>query len=162
VIRWFGTNTDIDEAREIREQLQRANTNLDQYAYSASHDLREPLRNVTVYSQLLERRYGQVLDRQGAEFLGSITDGAARMETLVTDLLTYADTGKPAQVPLELVDSGAVLNDVLSGMRAFSSQFAEFAKNTRLRPDRIFTKPRDYDQFMLLGGIVKDLLRPCR
>ncbi len=117
VVRWFGTNTDIHEAREIREQLQRANASLAQFAYSASHDLREPLRNVTIYSQLLGMRYSQVLDEQGTEFLGYITEGATRMESLVTDLLTYAESGKPLEEAVEPVDAEAVLKDVLAGLR---------------------------------------------
>lgn len=115
---WIGTNTDIHEAREVREQLKRANTHLAQFAYSASHDLREPLRNVAVYSQLLGRRYSQVLDAQGAEFLGYITEGATRMETLVDDLLAYAESGTTTSAPLERVDATAVLTDVLAGLKA--------------------------------------------
>lgn len=117
ITRWFGTNTDIHEAREVREQLQRANTHLAQFAYSASHDLREPLRNVAVYSQLLGKRYAHVLDAQGAEFLGYITEGATRMETLVADLLTYAESGTTSSEELEMVDSTAVLEDVLAGLK---------------------------------------------
>lgn len=118
VVRWLGTNTDIHEAREIREQLQRANANLAQFAYSASHDLREPLRNVTIYSQLLNRKYSPVLKGEGAEFLGYITEGATRMESLVTDLLAYAESGKASDVPLEEVSAQAVLKDVLAGLKS--------------------------------------------
>jgi PAS domain S-box-containing protein len=117
VVRWFGTHTDIHEAREIREQLQLANANLAQFAYSASHDLREPLRNVTVFSRLLGQRYGNVLEGQGTEFLGYITQGAIRMESLVTDLLAYAESGKPSDVALEAVDAEAVLKEVLSTLK---------------------------------------------
>jgi PAS domain S-box-containing protein len=117
VMRWFGTNTDIHDAREIREQLQRANANLAQFAYSASHDLREPLRNVTIYSGLLAKKYGEALQGDGIEFLGYITEGALRMDNLVTDLLTYAESGKPAEVAPEPVDTAAVLEEVISIMR---------------------------------------------
>jgi PAS domain S-box-containing protein len=117
VLRWFGTHTDIHDAREIREQLKRANHNLAQFAYSASHDLREPLRNVTIYSGLLSKRYAGTFDEQGTQFLGFVTEGAKRMETLVKDLLAYVESGKPSDGPVETVDAQAVLREVISILR---------------------------------------------
>jgi signal transduction histidine kinase len=85
--------TQLQQAKEALErsnaELRRANEDLNQFAYSASHDLKEPLRMVTVYSQLLQRRHGSALDQEGAEYLSYAIQGAKRMELLIQDLLTY-------------------------------------------------------------------------
>ena len=69
IVRWFGTCTDIDDQKKNEEALRRANSDLEQFAYSASHDLREPLRNVAIYTQLLEKRYGAEFTGDAKEYL---------------------------------------------------------------------------------------------
>ena len=86
---WIGSNTDIHEQKEKEEELRRANEDLQQFAYSASHDLQEPIRNVTIYSEIVARRYQAALDDEGKEFLGFLMDGGRRLSTLVDDLLAY-------------------------------------------------------------------------
>src|SRR5579871_2986138 len=75
------------EMRSRQEALIRANADLEQFAHSASHDLREPIRTISVYSELLTKRYGQSFDHKGQEFLEFIQSGVQRMETLLADLL---------------------------------------------------------------------------
>jgi len=75
------------EIRSRQEALLRANSDLEQFAHSASHDLREPIRSIGVYSDLLSRDYATSLDGRGGEFLGQIRSAARRMDTLLSDLL---------------------------------------------------------------------------
>ena len=96
-IRWVGTCTDIHGQMENAEQLLRANealqqsnSDLEQFAYAASHDLQEPLRMVAIYSQLLQQEYQDRLDEQARSYIGFAVNGARRMEALLKDLLFYS------------------------------------------------------------------------
>ncbi len=90
-------------------ELRRANEDLNQFAYSASHDLQEPLRMVSIYSQMLQRKYKAVLDSDANDYINYVVQGARRMEMLLKDLLDYTQVVDGVEEESEPVDSALVL-----------------------------------------------------
>jgi len=99
------------------EELARSNTELQQFAYVASHDLQEPLRMMASFAQLLAKRYKEHLDADANEFIDYIVDGAARMQRLINDLLSYSRVGRRAR-DFAPTDCAAVLRTVCANLRA--------------------------------------------
>ena len=117
IVKWFGTSTDIDDQKRTEHDLRQANADLEQFAYSASHDLQEPLRGIRIYSELLTSRYSAKLDGQALEFLQYLGQNALRMEMLVHDLLTYTQIGK-LESPYGDADANQALADTLANLKA--------------------------------------------
>jgi PAS domain S-box-containing protein len=115
----LGIQRDRAEQRSLEvavksRELERSNAELEQFAYVASHDLRQPLRTVSNYVSLLERRYAAKLDDDAREFIAFARDGARRMDQLIVDLLEYSRIGRKERpmvpVSLDQIVSHAVLN----------------------------------------------------
>ncbi|MCP5419508.1 MAG: HAMP domain-containing protein [Gammaproteobacteria bacterium] len=102
--------------REQAEQLERSNVELEQFAYVASHDLKEPLRMVASFCDLLQQRYSHQLDARAQRYIHYAVDGAQRMQTLISDLLMLARVGNQASPPTA-VDCQTLLQEVVSDLR---------------------------------------------
>jgi len=119
----IGTGLDITERRlaearlkRVHEELQRSNRELEQFAYVASHDLQEPLRMVSSYTQLLARRYEDKLDQDARDFIHYAVDGATRMQQLIQDLLTFSRVATRGQ-PSTRIHAQNVLENAISNLQ---------------------------------------------
>jgi PAS domain S-box-containing protein len=110
----LATQRRIERANEA---LRRSNAELEQFAYVASHDLQEPLRTITSFSQLLTSKYSGQLDSRAETYVRLINEGTGRMAQLLQDLLAFARVTSGAET-LVPVDTGAVLNVVLQDLHA--------------------------------------------
>ncbi|WP_254531325.1 PAS domain-containing sensor histidine kinase [Natrinema gelatinilyticum] len=115
-IRGVVTISDITERRAYQRKLEESNDRLEQFAYAASHDLQEPLRMVSSYLQLIDRRYGDELDEDGEEFLEFAINGADRMREMIDGLLKYSRVETRGD-PFEPIDMNVVLGDVLDDLQ---------------------------------------------
>jgi PAS domain S-box-containing protein len=110
------------EAEQALDQLRRANAELEQFAFVASHDLQEPLRTIAGFTDLLSRNYKGRLDASADEFITHITAGAGRMRALITDLLNYSRVVRDDVQPRAPVDMNAVM---LASLDNLSASMAE-------------------------------------
>ena len=99
------------------EELARSNRDLEQFAYVASHDLQEPLRMVSAYTQLLAERYRGKLDEQADKYINYAIDGATRMQELIQDLLRFSRVGRQEMV-LQSTDIRLVVEQAIVNLKA--------------------------------------------
>jgi signal transduction histidine kinase len=139
-------------AREA--ELQRSNTDLEQFAYIASHDLQEPLRMVSSYTQLLARRYQGKLDKEADEFIGFAVDGVSRMQLLINDLLTYSRVGRRGK-ELQPTESGTALERALKNLKLMIEDNEGSVTHDRL--PAVLADDRQLEQLFqnLVGNAIK-------
>ena len=150
------------EARELErrvalrtEELQRSNEDLQQFAYIASHDLKEPLRMISSYSSLLQRRYQGRLDPDADTYIEYIVDGVKRMGLLITDLLDYSRAGQTIDEQMVQVDPVPVLRGVLDNLKVTIADAGATVTHDRL--PTIAYDPMRLTQLLqnLIGNAVK-------
>lgn len=103
--------------REANEALRRSNADLEQFVYSASHDLQEPLRMVCAYSELLQARFGSQLGANGKEYLDYVLEGALRMERLLRDLRAFTQASTLDRKARAEAEADAALCAALANLR---------------------------------------------
>jgi two-component system CheB/CheR fusion protein len=127
----YGIVYDLTERRRIEQELKdlnrqlteraaelaASNAELERFAYVASHDLQEPLRMVGSFLELLEKKYKSQLDDTAAQYIRFAVDGAARMKTLIMDLLEYSRVGTNQDAFTD-TDMGGITNEVLNNLEA--------------------------------------------
>jgi len=103
-----------EELVKQKEELTRSNADLEAFAYAASHDLQEPLRNISGYLQILKRHHQEILGTEGNDYIDRAINGATRMRTLINDLLTYSRIGGRSN--LKPTDCQAVCSEALANL----------------------------------------------
>ncbi len=163
-MRMAGSHTDISDRKlaeqqllQLADELRRSNQELEQFAYVASHDLQEPLRAVTSYTQLLSQRYQGNLDAKADKWLAYIIDGATRMQQLINDLLAYSRVGTKGK-ELEPTDCSAVLDRTLANL-----QVAIAEKNATVTRDSLPVVMGDEGQLVqLFQNLIGNAIKFCR
>lgn len=112
----LGIARDITDMKQAEAEIMRSNIELERFAYVASHDLQEPLRMVTSFTELLENNYSEKLDSTAQEYISYAANGARRMQDLVNDLLEYARIGQDAE-NFKNVDMNTVISIVKDNLK---------------------------------------------
>lgn len=142
---------------QLTEDLKRSNEELEQFAYVASHDLQEPLRAITSYTQLLAQRYQGNLDDRADKYINYIVDGATRMQQLINDLLAYSRLGTRGQ-EFEPADCKAAVQQSLCNL-----QIAIAEKKAVITCDAMPTVMADEFQLVqLFQNLIANSIKFCR
>jgi signal transduction histidine kinase len=126
-----GLKTANEQLTKQAEELARSNAELEQFAYVASHDLQEPLRMISSYTQLIMRRYGASFEGEAKEFMDFVVDGAARMKRLIEDLLAYSRVGTHGK-ELQPTECQPALDKAIANLRAAIEESGALITHDRL------------------------------
>jgi len=138
-----------EQVAERTQELARSNQELEQFAHIASHDLQEPLRMVSSYTQLLERRYKDKLDSDANEFIGYAVDGAKRMQAQIVDLLAYSRVSTQGNL-FEATNCSDIFQNAVANLRAVIEESGAI-----ITRDPLPTLPADASQ---LGSVFQNLI----
>jgi light-regulated signal transduction histidine kinase (bacteriophytochrome) len=112
-------NAELEKrVQERTAELQRSNEALQQFAYSASHDLQEPLRMISSYTQLLARRYRERFDGEAQEFIDYVVEGTNRMSQLIKDLLAFSRAGSASAAAPESIEMMPLIARAIRNLEA--------------------------------------------
>ncbi|MGB8491424.1 MAG: PAS domain S-box protein [Bacteroidales bacterium] len=164
-VKMSGVSFDITDMKKgaekvlfnLTEDLLRSNKELEQFAYVASHDLQEPLRMVSSFTQLLALRYKDKLDNDANEFIQFAVDGAARMQILINDLLNYSRIGTQGK-KFTLIDMQYVLNQAINNL-----SFKIKEKQAEVTYDSLPSVVADIGQMIhLVQNLISNALKFCK
>lgn len=142
---------------KLNDELRRSNKELEQFAYVASHDLQEPLRMVSSFTQLLQKRYKDQLDEDAQQFIHYAVDGAVRMQGLINDLLNYSRIGTKGH-KFAPVDFNQVMGKTISNLTISIQE-----KNALVINDTLPTVIGDEGQLVqLMQNLVGNALKFCK
>jgi PAS domain S-box-containing protein len=142
------------ELKETLEELKRSNAELEQFAYIASHDLQEPLRMVSSFTQLLEKKYKDELDDEAREYINFAVDGAKRMQVLINDLLAFS------RVTSKTVDFTEIDLKELLGEVMFNLELDIEETNAQITCDTLPEIVGDYSQILrIFQNIIANSLK---
>ena len=147
--------SDISEHIQMLAELKRSNAELEQFSYSISHDMRQPLRMISSYLQLLQKGLGDTLDAEKREYFNFAIDGAQRMDAMMLGLLDYSRVGRKGDAQV-WVDSRAVLDDALLYLRPLVAE-AQAQVHTEGEWPRILCHPDE--MLRLLQNLVGNALK---
>ncbi len=122
-------NADLQRSNQV---LALTNQDLERFAFIASHDLQEPLRMITAYSQLLIKSYPGQFGSEAGTFVANIVDGTTRMRDLLADLLAYTEIRGRDEEPLEVIDLNVVIDDVRQNLKAAIEESGAVLTSDRL------------------------------
>ena len=145
---------DITDYKRQQESLARSNAELKQFAYVVAHDLKEPLRTVASFTQLLAERYKGALDEKADQFISRAVSGTQRMARLIDDLLAYARAGSQAPDP-QPVAAEAVFQSALANLEAAIQSSGATVAHTPLPV--VLADPSELNQLFqnLIGNALK-------
>ncbi|HJY07398.1 MAG TPA: ATP-binding protein, partial [Bryobacteraceae bacterium] len=149
------TERQAQALRDANAALIRSNADLQQFAYSASHDLQEPLRMVSTYGELLQKKFSGTLGPKGDEYIGYMIQGALRMEQLLRDLRAYTQASMTGQEATEDIDAGEILDKALMNLGATINQSEASITRTDLPCVRMYEFQLEQVFQNLIGNAIR-------
>lgn len=120
-VRLTGSIVDVHELEMAKQELQRSNQELEQFAYVASHDLQEPVRKIVGFAHLFEKKFEGKMDEEANKYMFYMTDGAKRMQRLIQDLLQYSRVGT-SDWSLSHIDMNQILEEVKANLELLMNE----------------------------------------